>query len=82
MNFVEELTAMALLVDFLAGAALGAIGGAVYGSRLEDSDHSLLDGAPDALSGGARTIFGVYTRDDGYLRDLLHRHGQGPGVRR
>ena len=82
MNFVENLTAMGLLIDFFAGVTLGVIGGAVYGSKLEDSDHSLLDGAPDALSAGARTIFGVYTRDDGHLRDLLHRHGQGLGARR
>jgi hypothetical protein len=82
MNFIEELTAVGLLVDFYAGVTFGVVGGAVYGSKLEDNGHSLLGGAPDSLSAGARMLFGVHTRDDGYLRDLLHRHGQGRGPKR
>ncbi len=64
MNFVEQLTAVALLVDFFLGVSFGVIGAVVYGSKLEDSDRSLLDPAPDHVSAGARAILGVYTRDD------------------
>lgn len=71
MNFVEQLTAVTLLVDFFLGVTFGVVGGAVYGSRLEDGEFSLLGAAPDAVSAGARRIYGVYSRDDGYLARLL-----------
>jgi hypothetical protein len=32
MNFVEQLTAVALLVDFCLGMTIGMVGGAVHGS--------------------------------------------------
>jgi hypothetical protein len=71
MNFVEQLTAIAILIDFLFGVTFGFVGGAILGSRREDYDFSLLRAAPDPLSAGARVIHGVFTRDDGYLQRLL-----------
>jgi hypothetical protein len=73
MNFIQQLSAIALLVDFLFGVACGVIGGASHGSRLEDRKRTLLWVAPNPVSDGARVIYGVYTRDDGYLRSLLRR---------
>lgn len=70
-NFIEQLTAILILIDFLFGVAFGVIGGAILGSRREDYDKSLLGAATDSLSAGARVIHGVFTRDDGYLRSLL-----------
>lgn len=71
MNFVEQLTAVTLLVDFFLGVTLGVVGGAVHGSLHEDRERSLLREAPDLLSEGARLMYGVYTRDDGYMARLL-----------
>lgn len=71
MNFVEALTAIAILIDFLFGVTFGFVGGARLGSRREDYRFSLLRAAPDPLSAGARVIHGVFTRDDGYLQGLL-----------
>jgi hypothetical protein len=71
VDFIEQLTAVTLLVDFFLGVTLGVVGGAVYGSRLEDSEYTLLTGAPDDLSAGARRVHGVYVRADGYMRGLL-----------
>jgi hypothetical protein len=71
MNFVEQLTAIAILIDFLFGVTFGIVGGAILGSRREDLDTTLLGEAPDPLSAGARVIHGVFIRDDGYLRSLL-----------
>ena len=71
MNFVEALTAIAILIDFLFGVTFGFVGGAILGSRREDYNYSLLQVAPDPLSAGVRVIHGVFTRDDGYLQGLL-----------
>jgi hypothetical protein len=79
MNFVEQLTAVTLLVDFFLGVAFGVVSGAVYGSRREDGDYSLLRPAPDELIAGARIIHGLYTRDDGYMQSLLSGDSQVSG---
>ena len=79
MNFIEQLTAVTLLIDFLLGMTCGMVGGAVYGSALEDSEYSLLRAAPDAVSAGARIIYGISTRDDGYMQSLLPPGGQEQG---
>jgi hypothetical protein len=76
MNFVEQLTAIAILIDFLFGVTFGVVGGAILGSRREDLDTTLLGEARDPLSAGARVIHGVFTRDDGYLRSLLPGSGE------
>jgi hypothetical protein len=93
MNFIEQLSAIALLVDFLFGVACGVIGGASHGSR---HGALLVPASDDPLSAGARVIYGVYTRDDdGYLQSLIpgndqasddpsgddgsESHGQEPG---
>lgn len=70
MNFVEQLSAVVLLLDFLLGVTFGVVGGASFGSRRENLRFSLLRSAPDAVSDGARVIYGVYTRDDGYMASL------------
>lgn len=76
MNFIEQLSAIALLVDFLFGVACGVTGGASHGSR---RGALLAPASDDILSAGARAIYGVYTRDDdGYLRSLLQRNDQAP----
>jgi hypothetical protein len=71
MNLVEQLTAIAILIDFLFGVTFGIVGGAILGSRREDYERTMLGGAPDPISAGARVVYGVFTRDDGYLRSLL-----------
>ena len=76
MNFVEQLTAMALMVDFFLGVAFGVVGGAVHGSLREDRDKTFLGGAPDLVSEGARVLLGVFTRDDGYMARLLASRDQ------
>ena len=69
MSFIEQFTALALLIDFLFGITCGVIGGAVHGSR---RGALLVPASDDILSAGARVIYGVYTRDDdGYLQSLL-----------
>jgi hypothetical protein len=78
MNFVEQLTAIAILIDFLFGVTFGVVGGAILGSRREDLDKTLLGEAPGPLSAGARVIHGVFTRDDGYLRSLLPGSAEPP----
>ena len=80
MNFVEQLSAVVLLVDFLLGMACGVVGCVSHGSRREDRDKTLLGTAPDAASDGARLVHGLYTRDDGgYMRSLLARGGEAAG---
>jgi hypothetical protein len=80
MIFVEQLSAVTLLVDFFLGVTFGIVGGAAYGSRREDGDSSLLGVAPDAVSAGARMMYGLYRRDDdGYLASLLPGSRQVPG---
>ena len=78
MNFVEQLTAIAILIDFLLGVTFGIVGGAILGSRREDYEKTLLGKAPDPLSAGARVVHGVFTRDDGYLRSLLPGSAEPP----
>jgi hypothetical protein len=81
MNFVEQLTAVTLLVDFFLGVTFGIVGGAVHGSRREDREKTLLREAPDPVSEGARAMYGFYTRDDGYMARLLANDDQAPGDR-
>jgi hypothetical protein len=77
MNFVEQLSATVLLVDFLLGMAFGVVGGVSHGSRREDRDKTLLRPAPDAASAGARLVQGLYTRDEGgYMQGLLAGGGE------
>jgi hypothetical protein len=71
MNVVEQLSAFALLLDFLLGVTCGVFGSAIFGSVRENRDMSLLREASDPVSAGAREFFGLFTRDDGgYLRSL------------
>jgi hypothetical protein len=77
MNFIEQLTAISLLIDFLFGVTFGVVGGAILGSIRGDREGTLLRPASeDPVGAGARVIHGVYTRDDGYMQSLLHRGGQ------
>jgi hypothetical protein len=76
MSFVEQLSAVTLLVDFLFGVTFGVIGSAAHGSRREDRQHTLLGTAPGPLSAGARVVHGLYTRSDEYMRSLLARDGE------
>jgi hypothetical protein len=71
MNFVEQVSAVLLLVDFFLGVTCGVIGGAVHGSRREDRESTMLRAAPDPISAGARVIYGVYTSADEYMIGLL-----------
>lgn len=76
INFADQASAIVILVDYLFGLAFGVIGCAVFGSVRENHKMSLLEQAPDPVSAGARVIFGVFTRDDGYLQSLR------PGARK
>jgi hypothetical protein len=57
MNFVEQLSAVALLIDFFLGVTFGIVGSAAHGSRREDRDYTMFRAAPVPIS--ARVI-----RDD------------------
>lgn len=77
MSFVEQLTAITLLVDFLFGVTFGVMSGAIRGSR---RGALLAPASDDLISAGARVIFGVFTRDDdGYLQGLLRGNGWESG---
>jgi hypothetical protein len=82
MNFVEQLTAIALLIDFLFGVTCGVIGSAVHGSRREDCGWTLLGPAPDPVSAGARELHGVYTSADEYMMGLLPASDEADGDNR
>jgi hypothetical protein len=80
MSFIEQLTALSFLIDFLFGVTCGVIGAAVHGSR---RGALLVPASDDLLSAGARVIYGVYTRDDdGYLQSLLTGGGRASGDQR
>jgi hypothetical protein len=64
MSFFEQVTAVALLVDFFLGVTCGVVGGAAHGSRREDRGYTMLGAAPDPVSAGARILHGVYTSAD------------------
>lgn len=82
MNFVEQLTAITLLIDFLFGVTCGVIGSAVHGSRREDRGYTLLGAAPDPVSAGTRVLHGVYTSADEYMMGLLPGGGEADGDNR
>jgi hypothetical protein len=72
-NFAAQASAVPaiiLLVGYLFGVAFGVVGSAVFGSVRENRNMSLLEQAPDPICAGVREMFGVFTRDDGYLRSL------------
>jgi hypothetical protein len=77
MSFIEQLSAIALLIDFLFGVTFGIVGSALLASRREDGDYSLVHAPPDPLCDGARVIQGVYTRGDGWVSDA--RRAVAPG---
>lgn len=52
MNFVEQVTAVTLLVDFFLGVTFGVVGGAMFGSRLGGRERSLLLFGGDRVPGG------------------------------
>jgi hypothetical protein len=70
MSFIEQLSAIALLIDFLFGVTFGVVGSASLASRREDRDYSLVHAPPDPLCDGARVIQSVYTRGDSWVSDV------------
>jgi hypothetical protein len=82
MSFIEQLTAITLLVDFLFGVMFGVVGSASLASRREDFDYSLTHAPPDPLCDGARVIHGVYTRGGSVsdaIRHSAHADDDRPG---
>jgi hypothetical protein len=79
INFIEQLTAVTLLIDFFFGVTCGVIGSAVHGSRREDRGYTLLGAAPDPVSAGARVLHGIYTSADEYMLGLLPGGGEADG---
>jgi hypothetical protein len=69
MSFIEQLSAIALLIDFLFGVTFGVVGSASLASRREDREYSLVHAPPDPLCDGVRMIQGVYTRGDSWVSD-------------
>ena len=69
MSFIEQLSAIALLIDFLFGVTFGMAGSASLASRREDGDYSLVHAPPGPLCEGVRVIQGVYTRGDRGVSD-------------
>lgn len=80
MGFLEQLSAVAILADFLFGIAVGIVLSVSCASLREDSQYSLRAGAPDPLCDGVRVFQGVYTR--GGRRPAAHRAGPGGGAQR
>jgi hypothetical protein len=76
VNLIEQLSAIILLITFLAGLSAGVLGCAVYASVLENASMSLLRPPADPVVAGVRVMLGLFTRDDGYLRGIPPR-GQG-----
>jgi hypothetical protein len=77
MNNLAEQTAagvsaIILLVDYLAGVSFGMIGCMVFGSVLENHLMSLMEPqAPGPITAGVRTLMRPFVLDDdGYLRSL------------
>lgn len=83
-NFAEStaavVSAVILLVDYLAGVVFGIFGCAVFASVRENRGMSLLERAPDPVSAGMRVFLLPFTRDDdGYLRGLPPGRGGATG---
>ena len=71
MSFIEQLSAIAFLVDFLFGVMFGVVGSASFASRREGRCYSLPQAPPDPLCDGGRVIHGVCIRGDGWVSDAL-----------
>ncbi len=80
VSFVEQLTAVTIFFVFFMGVTCGIVGAAAYGSVLEDGERSLFAVAPDALSTGARLIFGLFRLDDGSLERMLRPGSRPPAA--
>jgi hypothetical protein len=80
MGLIEQLSAVAILVDFLFGIAIGLVLSVSCASLREDSRRSLLSAAPGPLRDGVRVFQGVYIR--GGYRSAAHRVGPGGGAHR
>jgi hypothetical protein len=81
MTFIEQLSAIALLIDFLFGVTFGIVGSASLASRREDRDYSLVHAPPDPLCDGVRMIQGVYTRGGSWVSDVRRAAAPGHGGR-
>ena len=81
MGFIEQMSAIALLIDFLFGVTFGVVGSASLASRREDRLYSLVHAPPDPLCDGARVIQGVYTRGDSWVSDTRRAAPLGDGDR-
>jgi hypothetical protein len=79
MSFIEQLSAIALLIDFLFGVTFGLVGSASLASRREDRDYSLVHAPPDPLCDGVRVIQGVYTRGNSWMSDARRAAALGDG---
>ena len=77
MSFIEQLSAIALLIDFLFGVTFGLVGSASLASRREDRDYSLVHAPPDSLCDGVRMSQGVCTRGHGWVSDARRAAAQG-----
>jgi hypothetical protein len=70
MSGIQADVAIALLVAFLGGIAIGVILIASLASRREDHLYSLTGEPPDAACEGTRWLTGAYTRGDGFQSPL------------
>jgi hypothetical protein len=77
MSFIEQLSAIALLIDFLFGVTFGVFGSASLASRREDRNYSLVHAPPDPLCDGVRAIQGVYIRGDNWVSDARRADARG-----
>jgi hypothetical protein len=75
MGLMEQLSAIAILVDFLFGITIGLVLSVSWASLREDGCYSLLRAAPDPICAGVRVFQRPYVRRGRPVADSARRGG-------